>query len=215
MRKRYLGSFVLPLLALAVLTSCGGGDSKADGVAEFATVVATASGPGGPLDSDVATWVIASTGAAAPVACVAGTVPTTAPDSVDYTFNSARYSAPGSTSTITPSSLVITRITLTFTPANTFSPALPPIFQTQFLSAAQPVILPDSSLVLPLRIVSNELKEFFLMGLGSQSIDCDNRATYSYRAVVSFEAVEVNTNRVSTITAPGFLLVNFSDFIDG
>lgn len=210
MLKTYLGRFLYGMCAIAALTSCG--DSKAGGTAEFATVFAVANGPGTTLDSDVSTWVDAE-GAAAPQ-CGDNSIRTTSPDEVTYTITSTAYAQPntGQSSTITPSPLTITKITVTLTPHDTVSPALP-TFQTQFPTSAAPSIVPGPNPV-SVRIVDNDLKLHLLTGLGAQSITCANDATYSYRAVVSFEALEVTTNRVSTITAPGYLVVRFSDFGD-
>jgi len=213
MLKSYFVRFFYGFCALAAFTSCGG--EKAAGTGEFATVFATVSGPNSTIDSDVARWVDATSGAAA-AACGATSVPTTTPDSAVFTVTSTPYAAPntGSGSAVTPSPLSITRITVTMTPADSISPALPAIFQTQFPSSAAPVILPGNPQPLTVRLVDNDMKAFFLFGLGAQSITCTNQATYSYRAVVSFEMLETTTNRVSTVTAPGFMLIKFSDFID-
>lgn len=214
MLKRYLGRLVYGMCMLAALTSCG--DSKASGTGEFSTVFATASGPNSVLDSDVATWVDATTGTAAQP-CLATSVPTTSPDQVTYTITSTPFPSPntGQSSTITPSPLSITRITVTLTPTpGSVSPVLPPNFQTQMVSSTAARILPGTSAPIVVRIVDNDFKAFLMTSFGAQSITCANPATYSYNAVVSFEMQEVNTDRVATITAPGFLLVKFSDFID-
>lgn len=210
MLKRFLGRFLYGMCAVAALTSCG--DSKAGGTAEFATVFAVANGPNQTLDSDVSSWVDALGAAATP--CVAGSSRTLTPDAVTYTITSTAYAQPntGQASTITPSPLQIAKITVTLTPHDTVSPALP-TFQTQFPSSAAPLIVPGANPV-SVRIVDNDLKAFLLSGLGAQSITCANNVTYSYRAMVSFEALEVNTNRVSTITAPGYFVIRFADFAD-
>jgi hypothetical protein len=196
-----------------VLTSCG--DSKASGTGQFATVFASASPPASALDSDVATWVDATTLAKAP-ACGANSVANVSPDDATFVVTSAAYTVPntGSSSTIATSDLIIDKITLTLTPADTQSPALPSLYQTQFPSAGQRIVVGANNVTV--RIASDELKSFFRSSnLGNLALDCSNpSAIYSYRAVVSFEALEVNTNRVGTITPPGFLLVKFSDFVD-
>lgn len=215
MRKKLL-RLVLGICALAAFTSCGG--EKAGGTGELATVYVTASGPAGPLDSDVTTWLDATTGAATPNACAVGSAPSTNPDSVDYTVASTVYTPPntGSTTSITPSPVVISRVVVTLTPADTATPVLPPRFQTQYLSASAPAIAPGGALSVPIRIVDNDLKSFFTDEtlLGTKAITCSTPQYYTYWATVSFEMKEVSTNRVSTVTAPGDLKVNFSDFID-
>jgi len=213
MQRKYFGRLVYGICALVALTSCGA--DKAGGTAEFATVFAAAGASSGQLDADVATWVDADGGSANP--CVAGSFVSTVPNSVDYQITSTPYATPdtGQSSSITPSTLSISRVTMTFTPADTVSPVLPSRFQVQFPSSSAPLIAPGSTATVPVRVADNDFKQFFLNGLGAQSISCSNDVTYSYRAVVSFELLETSTNRVSTITAPGFLLVKFADFVDG
>ena len=205
MLKKYLSRFIYGACAVAALTSCG--DSKANGTAEFATVFATAAGPSSDLDADVASLVDATTGAAVTV-CAAGSVPIFTPTDATYTITSTPYAAAntGSSSSITPSALTVTKVTVTLTPADTVTPALPPIYQTRNPTSGQ-TILPGATQGITLRIVPNELKSFLAPQLVCTGV------RFHYRASVSFEAVEVTTNRVHTITAPGFLLVNIVDFI--
>jgi hypothetical protein len=101
---------------------------------------------------------------------------------------------------------------MTLTPDNDKTPALPARFQTQPLPT-QVRIVPGTN-NFSVRIVDDDFKIFLISGMGAQSLDCSNSALYKYRATVSFEALEVTTNRVATITAPGFLLINFADFPD-
>jgi hypothetical protein len=214
MLKRFVARSFCAASVLAALTSCG--DAKSGGTGEFTTVFATVTGPAG-FDSDVATWVDATTGSPVPVACAANAVRTVKPDDMNYTFTSTAYASPstGSSNPTVPSDLLIQSATLTFIPANTNSPALPPLYQSQPVSAGQRVVA-GSATTIPVRVASNSLKSFFLNQLGSQSLDCTNQGvTYSYYATVTFNAVEVSTNRTATISPAGAVLVNFSDFIDG
>ena len=212
MSKRFVATVICGACAVAALTSCG--NSKAGGTGEFATVYASAATPGADLSSDVATWVDA-TGVKAP-ACAAGSFPSVLPDSASYTITSTAYTVPntGSSTPIVSSDLTVDKITLTLTPATSATPALPGAFETQYPTAGQRI--PAGSITtVPVVIATDQLKTFLRTGLGSQSLDCSNQGTmYTYRAVVSFEALEVNTNRVATITPPGFILVNFADFVD-
>jgi hypothetical protein len=208
MLKRILATLFYGACTVALLSSCG--DSKAGGTGEFATVSATANPLVTNLDSDVAQWVD-SKGASVP-ACSYNGSPSIKPDDVTYNITSTAYTSPntGQTSPIAVSNLVITKVTVTLTPANSNTPALPAIYQTQFPTSGQ-TILPGNNTV-TVRIVSDALKTFFIDNLG---VICGNPVVpYSYRAVVSFEAVEVNTDRVSTIKAPGFLQVDVADFAD-
>jgi hypothetical protein len=212
MLNKYLSRTLCGAYALLALTSCGG--AKSPGTAEFATVFATATPPAG-LDSDVAQWFDAATVATKSPACAATSVATVKPDDVVFTVQSTAYSSAdtGSTNPTVASDLVIDKITMTFTKANSLSPDLPALFQTQFPSAGQ-TIKPGSNNV-SIRVVSDDMKRAFLNSLGTQSLTCGNQGTtYSYRVNVSFHAIEVNTNREGTITPAGAMLINFSDFID-
>lgn len=209
MLKKFLARFLYAACGVALLCSCG---ETAGGTGEFATVVATASAPAGPLDSDVLTWEGDQ--------CLSAAGPT-APDDVDYTITSKPYPTTntGQTSPIQTSSLQVTRVTLTYTPANTDTPALPPKYQTQFLSSGLTIPAPTNatgtSLTVPVRIAPQDMKLFLATGLGSQSINCNNPgAFYTYRVEASFELLEVSTNRSAVVKAPGFFLVNFADFVD-
>ena len=206
MLKKYLSRFIYGACAVAALTSCG--DSKANGTGEFATVFATAAGPSSDLDADVANSYVDATTGAAVTACAANSVPLFLPTDATYTIKSDPYAAAntGSSSSITSSALTVTKVTVTLTPADTVTPALPPIYQTRNPTSGQ-TIQPGATQSITLRIVPNELKIFLAPQLACTGVN------FHYRASVSFEAVEVTTNRVHTITAPGFLLVNIADFV--
>lgn len=211
MRKTLL-RLVLGICALAAFTSCGG--EKASGTGEFATVYVTAVGATGALDSDVTNWVDASGNKA--TECDPTSFMSTTPDTVDFTLTSTAYTQPntGSSTSITPSPVAISRITVTLTPGPGAPPVLPAQYQSFDVSATAPQILPGASQIVPVRIVDNDLKQFFVNSLGTQSISCSNNPIYKYWATVTFEMREISTNRVSTVTPTGALLVNFSDFID-
>ena len=209
MLRSLLVRFFYGACALVALSSCG--DTKAGGTGEFATVYATANPPAAEIDADVTTWVD-GTGAKA-TACAAGSLITVLPDNAVYTVTSAAYPAAntGTTSTIPTSNLSITKISFTLTPANSLSPALPPLFQSQQSSPGQ-IITPGSNSV-TVQIATDDIKNY-LRTLTTGALDCSGQGViYSYWAVASFQALEVNTNRVATLTAPA-LLVKFSDFID-
>ena len=219
--------FLFAACAFVALTSCGG--SKSDGTAEFATVFASVSPPNSNLDSDVATWIDATSGAKATVGCAPNAVASTVEDVVNFTLSSTAFAVPntGSTTPITPSPLIITKITVTLNPANSLSPALPAIFQTFFSTAGQ-VIAPGAAgtagtattavtTTVPVTLVSNQLKRCFRdpTALGNLAISCASNPIYSYYADVSFQAQEINTGRSATISIPRqSFIVNFSDFVD-
>lgn len=213
MQKKLFNRVVLGICAMVALTSCGG--EKASGTGEFATVFVTPTGPAGPLDSDVITWVDA-TGAAA-TKCDPASLMSTKPDSVNYTLTSTAYTPPntGSSTSITPSPVVVSRVIVSLSPADTTSPNLSGTrYGTFDVSASAPQINPGGSQPVSVRIVDNDLKSFFVSSLGAQSITCSNQVEYKYWATVTFVMREVSTNRESNVTPVGRLLINFSDFID-
>lgn len=208
MLKRFCCSVLYGACLLAALTSCGG--SKAAGTGEFATVYATASPSVSSLDADVATWT--DTAGSAVAACSVAS-PTFKPNDVSYNITVTPYSSAntGSTSPTTASDLIITRVTVTLTPADNLTPALAPMFQTQYLTTGQRLAQGTTTTV-PVRVIPADLKSYLFNTVG---VNCSNPGAFlHYRATVSFEAQEVNTDRVSTITAPGFLLVSVADFGD-
>jgi len=209
MLKRYLACICCAVCTIVVLSSCG--DSRAPGTADLATVMAVVTPPGG-LDSDVAKWVTDTGGAA--TACGANSFISITPDDLTFTITSTAYTSgnTGSTSPITPSDLVVQSITLTYTPATSLSPALPAIYQTQYPSAGQLVTVGANPVTV--RVASHEMKNYFMTGLGTQSITCSNAAIYSYWVSASFRVLEVNSGRVATITTPGPLLMRVADFQD-
>ena len=193
-----------------MLTSCG---SKAGGTGEFATVVATDNTTTSGIDSDVATWFDSATVSTKSPACSVTSVPTVTPDDVVFNVTSAPYTPAntGSSSSIPASDLTVTKITLTFTPANSQTPALPAGYQTQFPSAGQRITA-NATTGVSVRIAKNEMKQFLQPALTCAGLSIS--PVYSYQVSVSFDALELNTNRSGTITLPGYLIVNFSDYID-
>jgi hypothetical protein len=208
MLKRYLARFFCVACAAVMLTSCG--DSKAGGTGEFATVFATVNAVDSVLDSDIATWTDPTTGAAA-LFCGGNNNPHIAPDNVVFNVTSTAYPSAntGSSSTITPSPLSISNVTLTFTPANSATPALPAGLQTQFTSASPSLIAVGSNSV-TVQIVSDRMKASLASALQCTGV------LYTYRVSVSMDVVEVNTNRSGTVSLSGnsYLTVNMTDFAD-
>lgn len=207
MQNKLLVRFICGACAALLLTSCG--NSKSSGTGEFATVVASATAIAGTLDSDVAVWVD-STGGKAP-ACGASSIPTIIPDDVVFSILSTPFTSPstGSTSPIATSNLSISSVTLTFTPADSATPALPARFQTQFASASPSLIVPGTNSV-TVRIVTDPMKAFLQSALACTGL------IYTYRVTVSYDMVEINTNRSNTVnlSGNGFLTVTFADFTD-
>jgi len=183
MLYRYLLGLFCATCAILVLASCG--DSKANGTGEFATVQAVANYTGTASSIDLTP---------------ATAVPVVAP----YTITSTAYTVPstGSTSPIVVSDLIINRITVTLVPALTSNPDLGTL-TTQFPTASQPLVVPGANLI-NVEVVQAALKTFLQANVPTGT-------TVSYRAYVSFDMQEQNTRRSATVTAPGFLVVNFTN----
>jgi len=183
MLYRYLTGLFCATCALVMLASCG--DSKANGTGEFATVQANASYTGASSSLDLTT---------------ASTVPAVG----IYTITSAAYTVPntGATSPIAVSNLTINRITVSLTPALTSYPALGNL-AVSYPTASQPLVIVGANLI-NVEIVTAALKSFLQANVPAG-------ATVCYHATVSFDMLEVNTNRAATVTAPGFLVVNFTN----
>jgi|SRR6185369_9067540 len=209
MLKKLVAGCFCAVSAVALLASCG--DSKAGGVGQFNTVFATATPPASALDTDVATWVDAA--GAKVTACTAGINPTITATNATYTVTSTAYAVPntGSSSTITASPLLVTDITVTLTPATLSSPSLGS-FQV-FHSSPGQLIAAGAAAPITVAVAPVALKVFLQNSLGANSISCSNAAHYSYWAVTTFSAQEVNTGKAVSITAPAFM-VNFADFVD-
>jgi hypothetical protein len=172
----------------------------------FATVFVTVNFVDSVVSSDVATWLDLTTGAAAQP-CAAKSFPTVTPDNIVLNMTSTAY-AQANSSTIPASALSISNVTLTFTPVNSTTPALPARFQTQIASASPSLIIVGSNSV-SLQIVSDDMKAFL-----APALQCSG-ALYTYRVSVALDAVEVNTNRSGTVSSGnGYLTVNISDFGD-
>ena len=205
MPNKYLTRFFRAACAAVLLTSCGG--SSVGGTGEFATVYATVNTTTSGLDSDVATWLDAATETVKAPPCLPTSAPTVTPDDVPFIVTSTAYTQPaGSTTPVVSSALSITSITLNFTPANSTTPALPPLYQTQYPSAGQSIIVGINNITI--RVVSDDMKVFLQPALLCTGL------TYSYRVTVSLVAQEATTGKSGTINLPGYLLVNLSDFID-
>jgi len=183
MLYRYLMGLFCTTCALVMLTSCG--ESKATGTGEFATVQATANYTGTASSLDL-------------------TAASTVPVDAAYTITSTAYTVPntGSTSTIAVSNLLVNRITVSLSPVNTSFPALGSL-AVSFPTASQPLVIVGAN-VINVEIVTAALKAFLAAQVPAG-------ATVSYRATVSFDLQEVNTQRSATVTAPGFLVVNFTN----
>jgi hypothetical protein len=207
MLNKHIARYFSVACTALMLTSCG--DSKAVGTGQFATVSVTATALSATLDSDFAGWVDTTGTKATP--CLAASIPTILPDDVVFNITSTPYTTPntGSSSPIVVSDLAISNVTLTFTPANSLTPALPARFQSQPASASPSRIISGANSV-TVRVVTDDLKSFL------QTNYLCTGAFLTYRVSVTFDAIELNTNRASSISLAGngYLTVNLADFTD-
>ncbi|WP_085812179.1 hypothetical protein [Geoanaerobacter pelophilus] len=210
MRKKLL-RLVLGICALAAFTSCGG--EKAGGTGELATVFVNATAPNITLNSDVANWFDVNNASVA--ACTPGSIIKTTTDTATFNVTSTVYIPPntGSTTSITPSPVSIETVTVTLIPADTLTPELPDGFKIRNPPAGG-TINPGATVPVTVEVAGSALKEFLVNSFGSRSITCSNQVTYTYRAVVSFKVIENTTNREDTVTATGYLAIEFKDVPD-
>lgn len=177
-----LSSFLLSL------ASCGG--STGGGVAEFKTVTVAAQSGTTRLESDVLTGnsctVDGSTGGEY------------ATDNVSVTITSTIY--PGFSGTASP--VKIDSYTITFSPANSSSPALPAI-NGSIIGTTIPA---GGSLVLPIA-VAPEILKYSLMN--DKNLQACTATMFQYYVLITFNGLEVNTG--TRVTFETSLNVAFAD----
>ncbi|GAB7026255.1 hypothetical protein [Geotalea toluenoxydans] len=197
MFKKAILKSLLVICCSAALISCG--DSKGGGTAEFNTVYATANGPTSSLDADVAKWVDAKGTAA--TACIAGSSPSISPDVIEVAISTVAYSG-----VTNPSKLYINGYRMVFTPADSLTPALPPLFQTQYQPVGQ-TINAGTAATVSVRVATHEIKDYL-----QPVLNC-NGTIYNYDVTISFDAVELDTNRSGSVDTTK-MRVRFADFAD-
>ena len=181
-------------LLLVALSGCG---SAGGGTAEYKTSYVTAQSSTTNLDSDVVTWVDA-TGTKA-TACAATSIMSYTPDSIDFTVKSTPYSSTGSTAL----PLRIDSASITYTPANTSTPAMEPKVEYQTLGIP---LANGGTATASVRVVSLEQKSRL-----ANALAC-NTAIYNYSATVMFKITEIGTGTQKDV--PASLQVRLDDFAD-
>jgi ribosomal protein L31 len=165
--------------AFLLLSSCGG--SLGGGVEEFKTVMVSATAKTSRLESDVLTGnTCGATGS---------TGGTYATDNVDVDIKSTLY--PKLTGQAL--SVRIDRVTISYTPANTSSPALP----DQFLTLSD-TVTPGGTLTLPVPVAKDILK---LSLVNDKNLQLCSTAYYEYYVTITFDALEIGSStskRIST-----------------
>jgi hypothetical protein len=185
MKVRMLRVLLLCLF-IPVLSSCGGGG----GVAEFKTVSVSAQPSTTLLESNVITGnTCSSTGSSG------GTFVT---DLVPVAITSTVY--PNFTGTASP--VEIDSCTITYTPANSLSPALP----AQNVSSIGATISAGGTYTFQVPVALDVLKLSLVTNYNLQPCSV---TMYSYYVTITFNALEVNTGTRQAIAAT--LNVDFAD----
>jgi len=197
MIQKLIFSLLLVSLQLT-LTSCG--SSNMGGGASFNTVNASVSvdSAKNPLLSDLATWPDQT--------AICTSDPTKAPtivnDLVNFTITSKTSISNG-----TPSALSVQKITLTFTPADTLTPALPSLFATQYINLSGSTVPAGGSVSIPVEVATHNFKIYFW-----NTVLCQVVPVYSYNVTAAFDLVEVATGKSGMVTAG--MIVRVADFAD-
>lgn len=191
---KILISVTTTLVLIVLLMSCG---ENASGVAEFKTVNATASvdPEKNPLLADLATW----TGDP----CAEGSTYSVVNDLVNVTVTSKANIATG-----TSLPLILQAATISFSPADTISPYLPPLYTPSYQNLNGTILPAGESLSVPVEVVTHRLKEYF----GTTLLCTGFSPIYSYNATISIDAIEQGTGKVSNMSAG--MTVRFADFAD-
>lgn len=186
------------LSASLLLQSCGSDNTGGTVVFETVNATASVSAANNPFLSDLATW----TG----VPCAVGSTYTIDNDLVNFTVATTVNIRNG-----TASPLVLQRATVTFTPADTVSPALPALYSPTFQALGGTTVPAGGSLSVPVEIANHLLKDYLGSAQG-RGLVCSGNLVHSYNTTIAFDAVETNTGKSGTITAG--MLVRFADFAD-
>lgn len=182
------------ILLFAVLITGLYGCGSPEGSLSTSTV--TASVDTLVMDSDVVAWVDA-TGAKA-TACGATSFPSIpVADSVNVAIKSTAYANTGSMGL----GVRVESATISYTPANSATPAMAPEYQTVGLTIAN-----GATTTVPVRVATQEQK------LRLQTALACNNTIYNYYTKISMDVTEIGTNKKSTVETA--MQLRFADFID-
>ena len=183
------------ILLLSLVLSCGFlGCGSVDG--SLNTSMVTANIDTLVMDSDVVSWVDA-TGTKA-TACAASSISATpAADSVNVTVVSKAYSNTGSTGL----PIRVESATITYTPANSATPAMASEYQVIGMTVTN-----GSSASIPVRVATQEQKMRLLTALAC------NATIYNYYTKIILNISEIGSDKKSTVDAS--MQLRFADFVD-
>lgn len=178
--KQRITRLLPAVFSLLLLSSCGS-DSMGTGVAEFKTVMVAAQAGTPRLESDILTANSCGT-----TGSTGGAVET---DNVDVTVTSTEY--PNFTGT--RSAVLIDKYTVSYTPANSVSPALPVQNGTTTIPVAA-----GGSVAIDVAVVPDSLK---LSLLNNNNIQPCSITIFNYYVTVTFEGLELNTGERKSFIA--------------
>ncbi len=176
-----VGLFLCGLCVAAALISCGEEELGA-GIGEFTTVNASASSSTGRLESDLITGNTCAGGTS-----TGGALET---DYVDVNFRSTAMFATGALD------LVVSKITVHYTPANASSPALP-----DYVNLTTQTIPPDSTVPIPVPVVPEFYKRDLILRT-TQNLTACGGDIFEYSVRVTFEVSEPGGNgKIKSVVA--------------
>lgn len=193
--KNRINVYLLGLISILALSGCG--EEVGGGAGSFDTVIATASVSTADIDSDLATWTDVDGDG-----FVCGANDTFTVSSDDVTVDIAVNKRTNLPSTVETSKVSINKVSIAYSPANTTTPSLSTQFETLGV-----VIDPDSTATFSFKVASQELKASSTLSPLVCSV-----TIYTYFVTLTFEGVEVNSNRTETFETT--LNLRFADFAD-
>lgn len=193
--KNLFHYIVVSVFSVFALSGCGGAGG---GESVFQTVTLTAATTDVNLDSDVAQHSLPVTDANF---CVFGADSITVNDDTeDVTITSTLI--PNLPTGIDGSTVTITQVAVTYTPADQVTPKM----DTQYYTVNQ-VVGPGGSITVPVTVVRKSMKTSEPL----VALQCTN-TEYRYYVAFTFTATETNSKVTQTVQAT--MNLNVSDFID-
>lgn len=209
--------FIVILILASFLCSCGAPNST--GVAVFKTSTVSAALDTVALDVDVTTWVDSSNAKVS--SCTASGAIATIPASNDVKMTVSatgfeKVSTGRDTTTggvaVQTKPILVENVTIKYDPANTAAVANPLTTQYQaigqLINISQSADPPSGSLVIPIRVVSTDIKRSLQTLLACNP----TAAILSYYVTIAVNVTEVGTDTKNTIETK--MQIWLSDFID-
>jgi len=175
-----------------VVMSCG---STTNGDYDYVTATASVDSTKNPLLADLATW----TG----TPCTTGSTYTITNDVVNVTVASTVKQT-----NVGTSPLVLQKATISYSPADTMSPALSPPYSPISQSLNGYTVPAGGTLSVPIEVAPHSLKDYF----GSALVCTANSPVYSYNVTIIFDAVEQLSGTSGSFSSG--MIVRFADFAD-